>query len=90
MRNLSIDSGITITVVKNKLMKLFFNNPEIHITLYGVKPKKIWDCIPVCIVGVYPNFFRIKEKPIKGYSKFHSIRYADFLSGNLEIDELEI
>lgn len=77
----------TIDYIKDKIKALFENSPSIHISTTTTHPKQTIESAPACIMGVYPNMFRIEERE-GGYPRYHSIRYTDVLIGQVRIAEL--
>ena len=77
-----------IEQIKTGIIKLYRNNPNIHISVNKIHPKIIVDAQPVRIVGVYKNIFQVEECATGKPATRHTIQYSDILIGQVSIEEL--
>jgi len=76
-----------ITYIKNEIKRLYETNPNIHVNIKNSRSKAVNETIPAVIKNVYSRFFYIEEQG-SGYSKCHTVQYADVLTGHVYISEL--
>lgn len=73
--------------IKDKIKKLYKNNPNIHINVFMKRPNICLRNEPAIIKGVYPHIFQIEERS-SGVSKCYTIQYTDILTKCIEIVEI--
>ena len=78
----------TLSIIKSKIQELYQSNPNIHIHVSIAKPRIILKNEPVVIKGVYPHIFQIEEQ-YGDTVKCHTLQYADILTKNIQILELD-
>ena len=78
----------TIQYIKREIKNLYETNPNIHVNVKASRSKSLVEMAPAVIKNVYPKFFCIEECS-NGYTKTHSVQYAEVLMGNVRIVELE-
>ncbi len=77
-----------IDQIKSKIKQLYETDPHIHVEIKISRPKGVTDPIFAMITNVYPNFFCIEESSC-GCVKKHTVRYAEILTGQVHVLELE-
>ncbi len=73
--------------IRNQIKKLYQKNLIIHINLSQTRPKISLKHTEAKIIGIYLHFFRI-EIPLHNKTEYYSIRYADIISNQIYIEEL--
>ncbi|MBQ4072857.1 MAG: hypothetical protein IJD50_03975 [Clostridia bacterium] len=76
-----------INFIKSEIQKLYETNPNVNISIKKTQPKALTQSTPAVINGVYRNIFQI-EKNYNGHPCRQTFQYADVLSGNVIIKEL--
>ena len=78
----------SIDKIKRKIKEIYESDPNVHINVSFSHPKLCIKNAPAVIKDIYPNIFRIEEYS-GGYAKYHIIRYADLMTNQIEIIELQ-
>jgi len=73
--------------IKARIERLYATHPDIHMSIRTSHPKLDVKEAPAVITGVYPNLFRVVEND-SGQARSHIVRYAEVLTGQVEISEL--
>lgn len=76
-----------LTIIKDKIKKLYKTNPNIHINVLMKRPNICLTNEPAIIKGVYPHIFQIEERS-SGLSRCYTIQYTDVLTKCIEIVEI--
>ena len=77
----------TFDVIKSKLKTLYESNPNIHMNVSISRPKLCLKNEPVILKGVYSHIFQIEEHSC-GFPKYHTVQYAEVMTKEIEILEL--
>ena len=77
-----------LDVIKGKLKKRFETDPRVHISIALSHPRIYLKDDPAVIKAVYPHVFRVEETS-GGVPRCHIIQYADLLTGQIRIRELQ-
>lgn len=77
----------TLDAIKEEIQNLYKTNPNIHISVTLTSPRVNLSNEPAVITGIYPHIFQIEEKST-GSAKRHTLQYADVLTNNIDIFEL--
>lgn len=77
-----------LTCFRAQITYLCKNHPNVHIDLSVAKSRKKLVNVPAVITSVYPNIFfaTLDEDGIK---RNYTFQYADLLTGNLIVRELD-
>lgn len=78
----------SLDIIKRRIGRLYAVKPNVHVNVSLSHPKLELRDDPVTIKGVYPHVFRIEEYT-SGEPKCHTLQYADVLTKQIEIVELE-
>ena len=73
-----------LDAIKFKVQKRFKINPIIHVSVSLNRPKVNVSYQEAKITGVYPHIFQIEAQ-----GKSYTLRYADVLTQNIFVAELE-
>ncbi len=78
----------TIDTIRSRIRSLYETNPAIHVNVTISAQKIDLRNRPVVLSGVYPHVFRIEDRA-DGKPVHYTLQYADVLTKNVEIMELE-
>lgn len=78
----------SVDTIKRDIERLYRTNPNIHINVSMKNPRVFLLDEPVTITGVYAHIFLIEEHTM-GVPKTHTLQYADILTHQVEILELD-
>lgn len=76
------------TVIREKLANLLRTQPVIHVSVHMTKPKRSLENVEVRLTGVYAHIFQIEEST-SGAVRRHTLQYADVITKQIEISELQ-
>lgn len=74
--------------IKNKILKLYKNDPNVHVNVDIPSPRVNVKNEPVLIKGVYPHIFQVEERST-GTPKTYTVQYGEVLLGHVEILEMK-
>ncbi len=74
--------------LKARLAALYTQAPNVHMDISYAKPKLSLKDAEATITGVYDHIFLIEERST-GIVRRHSLQYADLVTGQIRIRELE-
>lgn len=77
-----------LNYIKSEIQRLYKTNPNIHVNVKASRTKLAVESSAAVIKSVHSKFFRIEETS-SGYAKCHSVQYAEVLTGNVVILELD-
>ena len=66
--------------IRKEITVLFHTAPQVRVTVRQNRPKLMLSDLPVQIVGVYENLFRVKDVTAP-YPKYYTFSYADVWTG---------
>lgn len=78
---------LTEKELKERIKKLYEQNPNIHINLTLKRAKENLKNLPAVITGVYTHLFSVQVED-KGFPQTYSVQYAEVLINKVEILEL--
>ena len=70
--------------IRKEITILFNTTPQVRITVRQNRPKLELTDLPVQIVGVYENLFRVKDLTAP-YPKYYTFSYADVWTGAVKV-----
>lgn len=74
--------------LREKIRGLYETNPNIHVNITIQHPKLCLKNDPAVIKEIYPRVFRLEEYS-SGIPKCHTVQYAEVLTKQIQIVELE-
>ncbi len=78
----------TLDSIKNKIIRLYETDPNIHINVNITSPRINLTGISAVILDVYPNLFRLRETNGDN-KKSYTVQYKDVLLNRVQIIELD-
>lgn len=79
----------SLEFIKQKIKKLYEEGAEIHITVRPSRSRITVENEAATLKSIYPRFFCVEECS-SGRPKVHSIQYAEVLTGQVQIAELNL
>lgn len=77
-----------LDAIREQIRMLFTTNPNIHVDISIRHPKLSLENDPAVITAVYPRVFCLEEYS-DGIPHHHTLQYADVLTRQIVIRELE-
>lgn len=77
-----------LDTIREQIKTLFETNPKVHVDISLRHPKLNLENDPAVITAVYPRVFCLEEQS-EGVVQNHTLQYADVLTRQIVIRELE-